>query len=193
MGTNNFSPIWNVNFLKVSVGVFIIILLNKLVAYLAPYEWYFSFGALLFGYPQPIAWQAILIKFTIPFIAGLVVGFSSQENMKGTAGIAGFLASFILAWPALNAWESVAPLELLDRQRAFQIVYLLYFAAYSYFSVIGARFSSIYLKRYWKKRSGRKVKSILSDLSDWSDTIKPILIGVISGILATILGKLFAQ
>jgi hypothetical protein len=193
MVTNRENSIWNVNFLKVSLGVFIIFLLNKSLVYLAPHEWYFTFGALLFGYPQPIAWQAIFIKFAIPVITGFLLGFISQENAKGIAGVAGFLSSFILAWPALIAWEFNAPIELIDRQHAFQIVYLLYFAAYSYLSIVGARFNSIYLSWYRNKKNGKQMRIVLTDLSNWKDTIKPILIGAISSVLATVLGKAFSK
>jgi len=112
---------------------------------LAPYGWYFTFSGVLYGVPNPPNWPAIMIKFVIPIVVGSVIGVIAPENPKGTAGAVGFSAAFILVWPALNDWASVAPRSLIGKEYVFKMVYLLYCAAYYYLAIWGAKLATIYL------------------------------------------------
>jgi hypothetical protein len=186
------SSIWKVNFLVLCVGIALVISLTKLSSLLAPYDWYFSFSELLFAVPYPPTWASIIIKFAIPVIGGLFVGFFASENPKGTAGAVGFSSAFILAWPAINDWTLYITDEVLvGREYAFKIVYVLYFIAYTHLSIAGARLMSIYLN--FAAQQGQTRTTIISDVLDWKNSVKPAMIGVVSSVASFVLNKVFSQ
>jgi hypothetical protein len=184
--------IWKMNFLIVCLGVALVIVLTKATSLLAPHGWYFTFSGLLYGVPERPPWPAVLIKFAVPIVAGLFVGFFAQENPQGTAGAVGFSSAFILAWPAINAWELyVTDERLLDREYAFKIVYLLYFLAYSYLAIAGARLTTVYLN--FAAQQGETRTSIIAEILDWKKSVKPALIGVGSSAVSFIFSKIFSE
>jgi hypothetical protein len=182
---------WNVNIIKVGVGVAIIILLTKLSSLLAE-QWYFSFGAFLFQYPNPIAWQAVVFKFAIPIVAGLILGFLDEDNPSASGASAGFIGAFVQTWPAITAWELFAPFELYDRQGAYLVVYAIYFVAYAYLTMFGAGLTHQYL-HLLKTKQNKTRQDLLLDLLDWKTTIRPIIFGVVTGAISLFLGQTFSN
>jgi hypothetical protein len=176
---------WRVNALKVFLGVAFIILAIRSSAYLAPFGGYFTWTSLLFGDPT-LKWYAIVIRYAIPVIAGFLLGFIAKENPEGTAASAGFLSSFILTWPALIAWNYFAPSGLEDRQRAFELVWLLYFASYTYFALFGARLFLAFLKWRSVTTTGRKLLTFGSNLLDKS-VLQSLLVAVVSALFSRLL------
>jgi hypothetical protein len=183
---------YRINALKTAIGVALIILITKATALLAPVGGYFTFGAFLYSFPTPVGWPAIVLKFAIPIIVGVVIGVIAPENPRTTAGATGFLAAFILAWPAVVAWNAIVPDDLADRQRVFLIVYLLYFASYAYLCMVGARLAVIYFA-FQERHKGKTRTDIAVDLLDWSKTLKPAVVGATTGVLSMLLAKLFAK
>ncbi len=183
---------WNVNAIKVAVGVALVIILTKLSSMLAPQGWYFSFSAFLFSVPTAVGWQAVVIKFGIPVVMGLVLGFWDDDNPGINAASAGFLGAFILAWPAITDWGLFAPFELQDRQGAFLMVYLLYFVAFGYLALFGAGLTHRYLELL-KTKQNKTREDLLLDLLDWKTTIRPIIFGVVTGAVSIFLGQTFSK
>ena len=181
--------VWNVNFLKLIFGASLIIILSKLTQFLDPKDLYFSFSAFFFNYPRPISPVALIIKICIPIVTGIIVGFISRENVSGTTGFSGFLGSFILAWPVIVSWDLHAPYELYDKQNAFYIILTLYIISFSYICIAGGRLSTVFLR--WI--ANRDKSGFIRDLTSWNNSIKPVLIGTISGIFATIIAKLITK
>jgi hypothetical protein len=180
---------WRVNALKVFLGVAFIILATRSTAYLSPYGGYFSWSALLFGDPS-LKWYAIVIKYAIPVIVGFLIGFVEKENPEGTAASAGFLSAFIMTWPALIAWNRFAPPEFLDRQRAFALIWLLYFVSFAYFALVGARVNRICLKWQSAEAAGKKLTAFGSDLLS-GETLKNLLVAVVTSVLSELAKQTF--
>jgi hypothetical protein len=186
------SSIWRMNFLLVCVGVALVMVLTKLSSLLAPYGWYFSFTEFLFTQSDKPYWPAVVVKFAIPIVGGIFVGFFETENPKGTAAAVGFASSFILAWPALNDWALYVTDEVVaKREYAFKIVYVLYFFAYSHLGMVGARLATLYLK--FAEEHGQTKESIISDLLEWKGSIKPALIAIVSSGASFVLNKVFSE
>jgi hypothetical protein len=59
-------------------------------------------------------------------------------------------------------------------------------------AIIGARITSIYLNWLAIQR-GQTRASIISELLDWDKTVKPALIGAVSGAISLLMGKIFAE
>ncbi|MBL8153048.1 MAG: hypothetical protein JNM70_02590 [Anaerolineae bacterium] len=186
-------PRWKVNILFVALGTALVIVLTRLSSVVAPQNWYFTFGALLYEVPEPTSWQAVVIKFGIPVVVGLILGFVETENPSITAASAGFLGAFILTWPALTSWELYAPAPLLDRRGAFYLVYLFYFTAFAYLEMVGARLTLVYLQATGAGKAKKSRQKIVADLLDWKETVRPIVVGVITGVLSVVASKVFAE
>jgi len=181
----------NVHFGVIAFGVAVIILITKATSFLEPYDSYFTFTGFLYESPEQISWRAIVIKFGIPIIVGLLVGFIAKDNPKGNAGVVGFLSSFILAWPVLVEWELLAPSSVQERRNAFLVIYSLYFGSYTYLCICGSRVTTIYLE-WLSANKNQDRKDIIADVLDWKNTIKPILLGVLSAIFSVYLQKIFS-
>jgi hypothetical protein len=162
---------WKINFWHLCLGIALIIVMTKATT-LLPDGWYFSFSRALYGVPERPELPAILVKFFIPVVAGCFIGFLSQDNPMGTAGAVGFSAAFILAWPAFNSWELYVDKSLVDREYAFKLVYLLYFVAYYYLAIWGARLTTIYLN--FLEQQGQTRIHIIRGLLDWEKSLKPL-------------------
>ena len=181
---------WRLQFDKLLLGTAGIILLTKMTMALVPHGWYFSFAAFLFGFPNQIELPAIIVKFSIPIIAGLLIGTTVADNPSTTAAAAGFLSAFILAWPLVTSWELHVPLELIDRRNAFYFMYLFYFASYAYLAKAGARAGSA-CRAY---RVVRKLHLHQGSLRlDWQSTVKPTVLGVVSSAIFYALQKILTS
>lgn len=186
-------PMWKVNILFVALGTALVIILTRLSSIAAPHNWYFTFGALLYEVPEPTSWQAIVIKFGIPVVVGLLLGFVETENPSITAASAGFLGAFILTWPALTSWELYAPAVLMDRRGAFYLVYLFYFTSFAYLAMVGSRLTLVYLQTTGAGKAKKSRQKIVADLLDWKETVRPIVVGVVTGVLSVVASKVFAE
>jgi hypothetical protein len=121
-----------------------------------------------------------------------VVGLFVEENPKGTAGAIGFLAAFIMAWPAINDWDLYAPYGLWSKEYAFKIVYLLYMLSYFYLAILGTRITNIYLN--WLATHKKETRTdIIADILDWKKSVRPAILAIGSYAGSYILGKLFAS
>jgi hypothetical protein len=183
---------WDVNVLKVGLGIALIVLLTKATDILVPDDWYFSFSAFLFAVPEETTWQAVVIKLLIPVIVGIILGFLAAENPIETATAAGFSGAFLLTWPAVVDWTYIIPEELSERRGAFLIIYLFYFAAYAYLSRVGSRLTLIYLAALLKYHNKTR-PDLIKDLLDWKESVRPLIIAGVASVLSYLLSKIFAS
>lgn len=87
---------WTVNVFALFVGTALIISLNLTTKSLATRGLYFSFGAFLFSYPEPLRFGALLLMLMLPFLGGGCLALLPIENKEKTAASAGFLAALVL-------------------------------------------------------------------------------------------------
>jgi hypothetical protein len=188
----NPSPKWSVDPRWIAAGAAAVILLTRATYYLGPNRWYFTFGAFLFEQPAPLPWQAVVIRFGIPLLIGVLLGLLVKQSPLITAGCSGFVGSFVLAWPAIISWNLHAPYELANKRGLFLIIYALYFVSFTYLARSGARLGDIYLT--WQKSKGGPGRSdVIKDVLDWQRTVRPFLFAIVGSITTLILGRAFSK
>jgi len=178
-GTTHANP-WDLDFLWTLTATSAIIILLKITSYFP--DVYFSFSELLFESERinPVSPLALLLRFGIPFLVGFAIVFKRGIS-EHEATAAGFLASFLLVWPAILIPEKTLARELYSRRYLLYLVYILFVISMTYMSRSGALIAI-------KLRASRKVEQIIShEILNWEGTIKPLIIGIISSLITALI------
>jgi len=195
---------YTVNLLGLVAGISLIIVITKLSSYLQFWKLYFSFSSFVYSAGEDVRWESVLIKLLIPFLAGFTIyylparfsltqqgnRFSSRINSylanesELTAASSGFLSALLLAWPFISFWDMFALRELREKKEIFYVIYILYFFSYAYVSMLGAKLGKI---RHMTQTLGKDESASKEISLEWRKSAKPLAMGVLSSVLATVL------
>lgn len=136
---------------------------------------YFSYSDLL-GYGVQVSALAMIIRLGIPFLVGIIIGLADEVTKK-EAIAGGILASLLLVWPPILIPEEALSFSLYGKRYLLYVVYLVFGAAMTLMCQAG----TLMIKKINQDRRGKAI--VRGELLNWRDTIKPIILGVISSII----------
>jgi len=169
---------WRLSFLWTLIATSLIIFLIRITRIFP--EIYFSFSELIYGYGRYLPPLAVVIRFAIPFAIGFLITFKKGiTHIEATAS--GFLASFLLVWPCILVPDRVLEHELYQKRYVLYVVYVLFIISITFISRSGA----ILAERIMRNK--RTEAMIREEILSWKNTIKPIIIGVLSAIIYSII------
>jgi hypothetical protein len=145
----------------------------------------------------------LFVKLLIPTLTGFVVYYAPAKwvgrkksavhtpqvrsylsgEVERTAAAAGFFAALLLAWPVISFWDLISVQELREKRVAFYFVYLVYFVSFAYFAVLGVRIAKLASLEITRDLTPESFQRLYIA---WTKTIKPLMMGVATSVIATL-------
>lgn len=126
---------------------------------------YFAFNEIIHGMNNAVTWQALAIRFSIPFLVALTAALIIADNQIFVGLGTGLLSSLLLVWPVLLDRRSLPP-QAIGRDTELWLVYAMFVAS---FVVLGlsagflADFLEEPLERLLSGQGARKVWAVARD------------------------------
>ena len=152
----------SLGYLVLSTAVYLSII--KLVGFLLPGRYYFSFTSFLFENRQFGDMAAAYIKLAIPLVVAFGLSFSqlwlreyapatvsgrprfrglTEQQVSPTLAAGAALAAFLLAWPYILLWDLLIDPKLNNYRLVFYFSYLAYVVAYYFTAKAGAELAIV--------------------------------------------------
>jgi hypothetical protein len=175
---------------NISAAVFggaVIIGLTRLSSLLPP-NYYFTYEGFILN-PDPEAhWLSLVAKLLIPVFAGLLLGYVWRDESRIASAVAGFGGPFLMLWPFLTEWYSIAPDTIKTQFNTFVFLYAIYIVASTYLAKTGALLGE-YLGGILKISFVAGEPIVIS----FSEIVKTAMKGLIAFVTEQVLHKILAH